>query len=112
MRIKSGQVVFGQAIGASLVKKKKIIEDEVVIKTSDQRRAALVRELQETYTKALMAVKTFEEREASGLEVDEIMLKKALSAVAQTRKMLASVGSSRENIETEKSGRNNRDVTA
>ena len=59
-----------------------------------------------------MAVKTFEEREASGLEVDEIMLKKALSAVAQTRKMLASVGSSRENIETEKSGRNNRDVTA
>ena len=90
----------------------KNIEDEVVIKTSDQRRAALVRELQETYTKALMAVKTFEEREASGLEVDEIMLKKALSAVAQTRKMLASVGSSRENIETEKSGRNNRDVTA
>ena len=58
------------------MKKKKIIEDEVVIKTSDQRRAALVRELQETYTKALMAVKTFEEREASGLEVDEIMLKK------------------------------------
>ena len=78
---------------------------------TDQRQAVLVRELQETYTKALMAVKTFEERKAAGLEVDELMLKKALSAVAQTRKMLASVGLRKTHGKT-KAGRNNQDVTA
>ena len=81
------------------------------MKMTDQRRAVLVRELQETYTKALMAVKTFEERKAAGLEVDELMLKKALSAVAQTGKMLASVGLRKTHGKT-KAGRNNQDVTA
>ena len=81
------------------------------VKMTDQRQAVLVRELQETYTKALMAVKTFEERKAAGLEVDELMLKKALSAVAQTRKMLASVGLRKTRGKT-KAGRNNQDVTA
>jgi len=67
--------------------------------------------LQETYTKALMAVKAFEERKAAGLEVDELMLKKALSAVAQTRKMLASVGLRKIHGKT-KASRNKQDVAA
>ena len=39
-----------------------------------------------------MAVRALEERKSAGLDVDEVMLQKALSAVAETRKVLESLG--------------------
>ena len=48
--------------------------------------------MKEIYTKASVALRALEERKSAGLEVDEAMLKKALSAVAETRKVLESLG--------------------
>jgi chemotaxis methyl-accepting protein methylase len=47
--------------------------------------------MKEIYMKALLAVRTLQEQKAAGVDVDEAMLKKAISAVAQTRKVLQSV---------------------
>jgi hypothetical protein len=59
---------------------------------AEKKRHKLVGEMKEIYTKASVAVRALEERKSAGLEVDEVMLKKALSAVSETRKVLESLG--------------------
>ena len=59
---------------------------------AEKKRHKLVGEMKEIYTKASVALRALEERKSAGLEVDEAMLKKALSAVAETRKVLESLG--------------------
>jgi hypothetical protein len=59
--------------------------------TVSSKRNALLNEMKEIYMKALLAVRTLQEQKAAGVDVDEAMLKKAISAVAQTRKVLQSV---------------------
>ena len=59
---------------------------------AEKKRHKLVGEMKEIYTKASVAVRALEERKSAGLEVDEVMLKKALAAVAETRKVLESLG--------------------
>ena len=59
--------------------------------TVTSKRYALLKEMKEIYMKAVLAVRTLQEQKAAGVDVDEAMLKKALSAVAQTRQVLASV---------------------
>ena len=59
---------------------------------SDKKRHKLVGEMKEMYTKASVAVRALEKRKAAGLEVDEVMLEKALSAVSETRTVLESLG--------------------
>ena len=61
-----------------------------------QKRAKLVQEMKDIYTKATAAVIALEKRKKAGLDIDEAMLKKALVAVEETRKVLKSVEASRE----------------
>ena len=58
---------------------------------AEKKRARLVSEMKDMYSKASVAVKALEARKLAGLEVDELMLQKALGAVAETRKVLASL---------------------
>jgi hypothetical protein len=59
---------------------------------AEKKRHKLVGEMKEIYTKASVAVRALEERKSAGMEVDEATLKKALSAVSETRKVLRSMG--------------------
>jgi len=59
---------------------------------AEKKRHKLVGEMKEIYMKASVAVRALEERKSAGLEVDEVMLKKALAAVSETRKVLESLG--------------------
>lgn len=62
------------------------------VSEAEKKRSRLVAEMKEIYTKASVAVRALEERKSAGLDVDEVMLQKALSAVAETRKVLESLG--------------------
>ena len=62
------------------------------VSEAEKKRERLVAEMKEIYTKASVAVRALEERKSAGLDVDEVMLQKALSAVAETRKVLDSLG--------------------
>lgn len=68
---------------------------------AEVKRAALVSEMKDIYIKAAAAVKALEARRMAGMEVDEAMLRKALNAVAETRKVLDSVGETMAPAETE-----------
>jgi|UniRef100_A0A7R9T9R1 hypothetical protein len=56
-----------------------------------RRRAELVNEVQDFFSQATAAVKALEKQKTAGIDVDELMLMKALAAVAETRKVLESV---------------------
>ncbi len=58
----------------------------------ERRRGKLVLEMKEIYSKATSAVKALENQKLAGLNVDESMLKKALTAVSETRSALDSAG--------------------
>lgn len=90
--MKARRSTAGKARAASQKEKRDAIAARTPLSDAEKKRHKLVGEMKNMYTKASVAVKALEKRKSSGLEVDEVMLKKALSAVSETRKVLESLG--------------------